>query len=240
MKRIIYILLAHILFSLNAIGNHIMLDKANECYHNRNYKQAAIWYQQMIDEGFQNAELYYNAGNAYFRNAQIGLAIKNYRLSLIEKSNPLTYDNLIIARRSVANPIPVSNALTSRIRTFFEQSNVNTWTIGSIFFFIGLIVWIILKSLNRVYKNMWGILLGITYITSTIGMITTYYYQVKSYPMVVIDPKIEFSSLNNRRKQYLYDGTEVHYVDKKGNNTLIKLPNGEQGWVRSKSLARCN
>jgi len=134
MKRTIYFTLACTVLSFNSMGNHIMLDKANECYHNQNYKQAAVWYQQLIDEGYQNAALYYNAGNAYFRDKQLGLAIKNYRLSLREKSNVITYDNLIVARRTVVNPIPASNIILNFVRAWFDMINVNTWTIGSLFF----------------------------------------------------------------------------------------------------------
>ena len=240
MKRTIYFTLACTVLSFNSMGNHIMLDKANECYHNQNYKQAAVWYQQLIDEGYENAALYYNAGNAYFRDNQLGLAIKNYRLSLREKSNSITYDNLNVARKAVANPIPASNSTMHVVRTWLDTIHINTWTASSILFFFGLVIWIILKSLNRVKQSRWGVLLGILYLISTIGMASTYYYQVISYPMVVIQSKIEFKSLYTSGRAFLYDGTEVLFKREQGSNTLIELPNGEQGWVASNALARCN
>ena len=240
MKRILYFTLISVVIGFNSLGNNIMLDKANECYHNQNYKQAAIWYQQLIDEGYQNAALYYNAGNAYYRDNQLGLAIKNYRLSLREKSNSITRDNLIVARRAVLNAIPTSNSLLNIVRTWFDTININTWIVASLFFFISLVSWIILKSINRVKQIRWGILLGMLYIISTLGMASTYYYQVVSYPMVVIKSKIEFKSRNKSGRAFLYDGTEVQFKSKQGSNTLVELPDGEQGWVSSNNLARCN
>ena len=229
MKLKLVLFLIVVLYSELATSNHIMLNKANESYHNGNYKQAAIWYQQLIDDGFQNAALYYNVGNAYFRNNQIGLAIKNYRLSLNEKSNPLTIDNLSIARKAVKHPVPTKNTATSTLRTTFEQLNINTWILGSILFFIGFIGWIILKVLNRVNNNKWGGILGSLYLISTIGMAASYYYQVKTFPMVVIASEIEFRSTNKDGRKHLHDGTEVQYIKKQDKNTLVELPNGEQG-----------
>lgn len=240
MKRGIAFLLVLVFYCLRVTGHHIMLEKANTCYQNGNYKQASIWYQQLIDEGFQNAALYYNAGNAYFRNKQIGLAIKNYRLSLNEKSNTLAYDNLVIARKAVTIPVPVITTFSTTLRNTFEQLDINTYIISSIFFFIGFILWIILKLLNRVNKNKWGVFWGLLYLISTIGMSAAFYYQVKTYPMVVVASKIEFKSTIKGGRKFVYDGTEVHYINEQGNNTLVELPNGEKGWVASSALAKCN
>ena len=53
-----------LLFSLQAKAeSHLMFEKANQLYHNRLYDSAAGLYQQMINDGYCDPALFYNAGN---------------------------------------------------------------------------------------------------------------------------------------------------------------------------------
>lgn len=218
-------------------SSHVMLDKANQSYHNQAYQQAATWYQQMIDEGYHDPDILYNAGNAYYQCGQIGLAIKCYQQSINEKKEQRTIDNLNIARKAVYEPIYSSGALNSTLIPLSNTLPINTWSLASLLSFVILVLWIILKWQKNKQKQFGGILLGFVYLITTGGMLFSYYFHAISYPMVITQKKVRYNALSSSR-MFLFDGTEVRFIKKSNQNTLIELPNGEKGWVDNKALAR--
>ena len=59
------------------------------------YQRALTSYKQLLAAGIENAKLYYNVGNIYFRLNDLGRAIANYRRGLrLEPSNPRLQANL--------------------------------------------------------------------------------------------------------------------------------------------------
>lgn len=54
----------------------------NQDYKQGNYEQAIKQFQAIIDSGLHSGELYYNLGNAYFKQNEVGKAIANYERAL--------------------------------------------------------------------------------------------------------------------------------------------------------------
>ena len=50
----------------------------NSQYNDANYLTAIELYESILDDGFESAALYYNLGNAYFRQNYIGQSIWAY------------------------------------------------------------------------------------------------------------------------------------------------------------------
>ena len=91
--------------------------QARDAYSNGDYVQAISIYETMTQEG-ESDELYYNLGNAYYKNNQIGKAILNYERAL--RLNP-SYDdaafNLQLANEKIQDKIePIE-------RFFLSQSS---------------------------------------------------------------------------------------------------------------------
>ena len=63
------------------------IEAGTKAYNEGEFERAIDEWQNCIDNGFQNADLYYNLGNAYFRNGQLGLAIYNYKVALKLRPN---------------------------------------------------------------------------------------------------------------------------------------------------------
>ena len=85
MRYVMILLTALSLFFANHLfaENNIMFEKANQLYHNKNYDSASVLYQQMIQDGYCHPALYYNAGNAYYRTNQIGMAVWCFKKALL-------------------------------------------------------------------------------------------------------------------------------------------------------------
>jgi tetratricopeptide (TPR) repeat protein len=86
MKKAIVVVLvvataAHALWA-NLQPDSLFLD-ANNQYDAKNYQQAIGSYLQLLSEGYQDDDVYYNLGNAYYRNGNSAQAIWCYEKSLL-------------------------------------------------------------------------------------------------------------------------------------------------------------
>ena len=88
-----------------------LYDQANNAFRTANtatddstrtegYQQAILLYERLMREGIiQNAKLYYNLGNAYLLNNNLGRAILNYRRAeRLDRSDANIQKNLSFAR----------------------------------------------------------------------------------------------------------------------------------------------
>lgn len=55
-----------------------LFTQANQYYEQKNYEQCVTVYEDLITRGIKNSTVYYNLGNAYYRNQNIGKAVLNY------------------------------------------------------------------------------------------------------------------------------------------------------------------
>ena len=80
---------------------------ANLLYENENYEAAALSYERLVGLGYEDATLYYNLANAYYRSEDTGRAILNYlRASRLAPFDEDIRANLELARRQMENANP--------------------------------------------------------------------------------------------------------------------------------------
>jgi len=75
-----------LLLSTNAIASPELvstrtLDSANAEFLEGNYEEAASQYQQLIDDGNVNSDLFYNLGNSLYKDERLGEAIASWRVA---------------------------------------------------------------------------------------------------------------------------------------------------------------
>lgn len=58
------------------------IEAGTKAYNEKDYERAIDEWRSCVDNGIQDADLYYNLGNAYFRNAKLGFAIFYYKSAL--------------------------------------------------------------------------------------------------------------------------------------------------------------
>ena len=72
----------------------------NQHYANKEYARAIKAYQQVLAQGVESAQLYYNLGNAYFKHGDLGHAIANYlKARRLDPANEEIQFNLEFARQ---------------------------------------------------------------------------------------------------------------------------------------------
>lgn len=106
--------------------------EANKADEQKNYSLAIEKYSQLVAGGVRNAKIYYNLGNAYFRNRQLGQAIlyyeRAYRLSPADED--LIYNLNYVRSQIKEAPLDFWERL-------YNSVNLNTLTlIVSVFSFI--------------------------------------------------------------------------------------------------------
>lgn len=243
MTKINYILIFLFAFLVKGFSNE-KLQKAEQAYDSKKYKDAILNYEELIKDGYKSYQLYYNLGNAYYKNNQLGKAIYYYELA--RKINPNDEDvriNLGIASAKTIDKIDAkenffisavkSNLLSSLSTSSWGWLSIATLFIGCILFFV------FISSVNVALKR-------ISFLFScflVIGFVITYslgYSALKSKSenkfAIITSKEIKIMNeptLAATSKFSLHEGTKIRVVENNGDWLLIKLDNGNEGWVKT-------
>lgn len=123
---------------------------ANAAYAEGRYAEAATLYQAMIDEQ-PDATLYYNLGNARFKQGELAQAILNYERALrLQPNNKDAKYNLAFAQSKITDNIVEQDFfLSTWARAMRNSLKEHTWLILSICLFILALAGLLLFLLGR-------------------------------------------------------------------------------------------
>jgi len=90
---------------------------SNELYDAGRYAESAQVYEQIVDQGYQDSALYYNLGNAYYKQGDLGRAILNYvRAERLAPRDADVRANLELARAQTIDLLgPAERSLPARL-----------------------------------------------------------------------------------------------------------------------------
>lgn len=233
----------------NAFDPQNTVKEGNELYKKGMYSQAAIKYQQVADSGFVSADLFYNLGNAYYKANDNKKAILYYeKAKLLSPRDKELNHNLALAQSKAVdkiNNIPDLFFL-EWIRNIRDQLAVDTWSAYSIVFFIlglcGLLLYFFTIKINLKKLGFW---IGATSIfVSVITLLfasSAYNSQIKQRTAIIFVKGVTVKSTpaeTGTNLFILHEGTKVKIIDKVDNWQKIKIPDGNQGWVKESDLAK--
>jgi tetratricopeptide (TPR) repeat protein len=231
-----------LIFTSKIFGNDL-LQKAEKAYDSKKYKEAITHYEKLLDEGFKSYELYFNLGNAYYRDKQLGKAIYNYELA--RKLNPNDEDtriNLGIAAAKTIDKIDSKeNFFISAVKSNLLSSfSTGGWAWINILSVVALcvFVFVFISTGNMIIKRIsFVLMLGLF-----IGSIATYFlgysalkskYDNKFAIITVKETRIMNEPTSTATSKFtLHEGTKIRIVENNGDWVLIKLDNGNEGWVK--------
>ncbi len=106
--------------------------QGNKLYTDGDFAGAVAEYEKIVSAGYESAPLYYNLGNAYFREGQLGHAIMNYiRASRLNPGDDDIRANLEFARQFAIDKIEVTEGtiVLDYINRFFDSFTLHwiTW-----------------------------------------------------------------------------------------------------------------
>ncbi len=219
------------------------LQKAEKAYDSKNYKEAIFNYEELVSDGFKSYQLYYNLGNAYYKNNQLGKAIYYYELA--RKINPNDEDvriNLGIASAKTIDKIDAKeNFFISAVKSNLLSSfSTSTWAWFSILLLIiACILFFIFFSSNNLPLKRFSFLLSCVLVISFTLTYSLGYsaLKAKSENKFAIITNKEIKIMNEptvaaSTKFNLHEGTKIRVIENNGDWLLIKLDNGNEGWVK--------
>jgi tetratricopeptide (TPR) repeat protein len=94
-----------------------LFDEGNTLYEKGQYDSCAAVYEKVLSMGYHDARVYYNLGNAHFRQKQIGAAILDYeKAKLLDPADRDAQNNLQFARAATLDKIvPPEEGFFARI-----------------------------------------------------------------------------------------------------------------------------
>ncbi|MCB0464603.1 MAG: tetratricopeptide repeat protein [Aequorivita sp.] len=246
MKKLLYLLI--LLVSFSSIGqNENLFDQGKELYKNGKYQQAITTWMQILDNGQQSAELYFNLGNAQYKLNHIGPSVYYYEKALQLSPNDADIkNNLAFAENARIDSIePLPQTIFSKwYKSISGIFTFNSWALLSIAFSIFFVVLFLFyyfafsekrKRLLFVSSMFTGFLLVATLAMSFL----TYDDYSKNQPAVIfaneVDVKTE-PSMGSNIAFTLHEGTKVQISAQDGNWYRISLADGKDGWIPATDL----
>lgn len=235
------------LFSLGNDKPNARFEKGNQLYAKAQYPQAIQVYQQIIQEGYQSAVLYFNTGNAYYKSDDVASAILYYEKA--HKLAPNDKDiniNIQFANLKIADKIePQPEFFVTRWwHNFILILPAGTLSVLSgVFVLIGFLLLIayLFTSIVAIKKACFymGIVLIFVGFTSIFMANRQVNYFSSHHQAIIFGNSVTVKSspdINAKPLFVIHEGTKVDITQKEGSWIAIELPNGNSGWITSDNV----
>ncbi len=233
------------------VGVGITPEMAIEAYRNQDYKRSIELYEALVASGLEenreSAQLYFNLGNAYFRDHQLGKAILNYeRAHLLSPGDSDIRHNLRYANNYTEDRItPASNLfLTNWFNGVRDLYSSNTWARLAVILFVLFIVCVALFLFVRVMAvRKAAFYIGLVLLIF-VGIANAFAFSQKrervrrEHAIVMVGAARANASPdeNSNLLFELHEGTKVKIKSSDGNWYEIEIANGSVGWTLKQNV----
>ena len=225
-----------------------LMAEANTLYERGEYAGAAQQYEALLDQGYSDAVLYYNLGNAYFKNDDLGRAILNYLRA--EELAPRDADiqaNLDFASSRAVDRVESQGASLFAGVSGFARGWATVGEVGS----LSLVLWIV-SALAIGTLVLWrdiprrnalrngAIATSALTLVSLVLLLSMLYANPNDDSGIVVESTVDVMS--GPGDQYLTEftlnsGAQVRIVDTRQGWVRIALPGDDlQGWAPSNAV----
>jgi len=243
----LYFLCFLLIFCGNVYADHQehKFNEANQFYQNGQYEEAISAYEEILEMGYESAELYYNLGNSLYKLGKNPQAILNYeRALLLKPNNEDIHFNLQIANLQVVDKNPSIPELfyvkfINEMRNYFSLHSLTLLTLFIyICFFAFLIIWILIKpgSLKRIFKTVSYGLALILILFSFLFISKVFHKRVDAIVMEIEIDVRSAPSLDGTEIFKIHEGLKVKITDRRGDWIEIRLSDGKEGWLKSLTI----
>ena len=219
-----------------------------QAYTDGKFSDASAAWTSIEESGQKSAKLYYNLGNAWFKQGNYPKAILNYERALrLDPSYSDARYNLEFTSNFVQDKIePVPEfILKSVARKVCYVMGSNAWAVIFLVLLAAALVMGLLFLLgSSVGKRRVGFYCGIVLLLLSAGALSFSIWQksdsVKTDTAIVMSPvssvKSSPSSGSSKDLFVIHEGTKVTILDEVGSWKNIALADGRQGWITSNEL----
>ncbi|MDH6303823.1 tetratricopeptide (TPR) repeat protein [Parabacteroides sp. PF5-5] len=245
-KRIVCFLFIQAL-AWNVYAQDTMIKEAETAYAQENYAKAIELYEEILKDNGASAEIYYNLGNAYYKDGGVASAILNYeRALLLDPGDADIRFNLQMARMRTVDKIePLGEFFLVRwYDNIQNMGSANSWAILGIVSFLLFIFSLLLFFFSRwIRMKKVGFYLGIVCLLVVIFANIFAKNQkseiVNRTSAIVFSPTVTVKSSPDASGTdlfILHEGTKVFVKSSLGAWNEIELEDGNVGWMPGKDI----
>ncbi|MGI9087563.1 MAG: tetratricopeptide repeat protein [Chthoniobacterales bacterium] len=215
--------------------------KGNLAYAAGNFRDAAELYQTLVRAGQTSAALFYNLGNARYRNSELGEAILDYERALaLEPRHPEATANLSMAQDR-ARALELKR---NRLENWVAHFTVMQFSIAAA---VAFWVWMFLLA-GWFFSRRRSILMLTGVVCALLVFAAAAYggYALETGPngraLAIVTAKATDARLatadNAGTVLTLPPGSEIKILSTRGDWSYAALPNDLRGWIPAKNAER--
>jgi len=224
-----------------------LFNKGASAYQNGSFQSAEQFYLQILNSGIENAPIYYNLGNACFKQKRIGDAIYYWEKARQISPNDrdiqenLELANLLLVDRieAPADPLPVR--ILGKITGFLAIPQecmvlLILFLVANILFFIYLRI----GNSHSAFRALLGCFAtGLLFLIFAGSLSWKLYHVSYIKEGVVVEQKVDVRSgpgSENITVFTIHEGIKVRVHQTENGWHQISLPNGWSGWLPQNNL----
>jgi hypothetical protein len=215
--------------------------KATNFYIQKKYDSAAYYYELVAATRPQNAEVYYNLGNTYYRLNKIAPAVLNYERALhTDPTYREAQDNLAITQARISHQINVAEEIffVAWWHSATTSTTATTWAIVALAcFLLALGAWWARRYVAagaRLPVQLPGIF-GFVSMCAMIFGFAAAANSAAPHKAVVFEndtPLMNSQQMKGKPAALLPEGTTLGIISEAGDWMRVRLPDSRTGWVR--------
>ena len=205
-------------------------------------------YEQLIRENGESAQVYFNLGNAYYRQDKMARAILNYeRAALFDPGDSDIRFNLDMARSKTVDKIVPESELffVTTFRSLVLSMSVGSWAWLAIAAFVLMLIAV---GVYLFVPEMWAQKTG--FVSALLLLIVCVFANVAAYQQlrqieqrtgaIIMAPSVVVKSTPSDSGTdlfILHEGTRVRVVDDSMRDWCeIRMADGKEGWMQKSKM----
>jgi len=224
-------------------------DEALGKYREARYLEAITLFESICSEGHTSFELYYNLGNAYYKNGDLGKGILNFERALrLEPRNPDAMHNLNVVRartRDRVEPMPLIFFVRwwNDLKQSYKPTVFLIWS-TVLFWCLAIAVFVFFGFKARITRRL-ALLSGIVFAVAFTISFLLYQFRITDLNehrfAVVMESEVPVLSAPDEsaiESFVIHEGLTVEVLDSDGTLMNIRLADGKSGWVPASAVER--
>ena len=253
--KVIRIIGLALILTLSALaadpGRDMLFKQAVSEYAAENYTKATKTFQKLVKSGDVSWELFYNLGNAYYRQGQLGSAIQYWeKAKLLAPSQSDINHNLAIAEQQLVDKVVLPDMFP--LFRWYEQLqkqlplDLAVAFIGFLFFLMVLILALVRRSQRKnntdrktSYITITAVFLSLIVILTAITMNTAHQRKSEKYAIILADEAMVLSEPDDDAAVLfiLHEGSKVK-VNKNIEDSWSNISyfDDKVGWIKKPAI----
>lgn len=250
-KNIAVLITTMLLIAFQAISQNPeqLASQAAQAYNKKQFPEAISKYEKIISSGYESYAVYYNLGNAYFRNNENASAILYYEKALkLAPNNDDIKHNIDVINSKLTDKVETVPELFYKRwwKQIVNMTDINALAIVSILlltvslFFIALYIAISTITIRKI--SFWsGVTLFVIFCITLVAASQRNHYLMEQHEAIVFAQTVNIKSSpdeNSKDIFVLHEGTKVTLLDNIAEWQEIRIANGSIGWIKLSDIKK--